>query len=49
MKVRLLFAVCCALLGASATVSVAAPAPAPLSKLIYAQVPVQRIEPLQYP
>lgn len=47
MKVRLLFAVCCALVGASATVSVAAPAP--LSRMIYAKVPVQRIEPLEYP
>jgi len=49
MKGNLLFAVCCALAGTSACVSVAAPAQAPLSKMIYARVPMQRIEPLQYP
>ena len=49
MKRSLLFGMCCALTVASAAVWAAPPAPAPLSKLIYAQVPLQRIEPLQYP
>ncbi|WP_282265429.1 hypothetical protein [Stenotrophomonas sp. PS02298] len=47
MKSRLLSALCCVLAGMAASVSVAAQAP--LSKLIYAQAPVQRIEPLEYP
>lgn len=47
MKRSLLFGVCSALTVASAAVCAALPAP--LSKLIYAQVPLQRIEPLDYP
>jgi len=47
MRSPLLFALCCVLAGMGASVSVAAPAP--LSKMIYARAPVQRIEPLDYP
>ena len=49
MKRSLLFGACFALAGASASVSAAPSAQAPLSKMIYAQTPLQRIEPLDYP
>ena len=49
MKRSLLLAMCCVLAGAGATAHAAIAAQVPLSKLIYARVPVQRIEPLDYP
>ena len=49
MKGSLLFAVCYALAAASAPASAAPSAQAPLAKMIYARVPAQRIDPLEYP